>query len=963
MKLLRGTIFTIIAALTTVLTSSAQIATYNLSADYSTNQNPSGVWSHGYFTNITSRFVAFSNLQRVDYGNGAAEMRWNRGNDTFPWVVRFYFNTGTSDGGQGVYPPGTVLVFGGSPGSSADYGVVRFTAPSNGNYTVNVGVTNYLNGPSSGDTDFHVRVNGAAYLSNALPTTIATNYSFTTNLLAGGTIDFATGRGADNSLFGSGLKIGSVITLNSLGGPSYQLSKQYPISVNPSNGWTLGYKSATNASLVSYTNSFSSGDSGGNWAYWQNNALGSLPFARQNTGPGTINNGAVVPVGGVNLHPGPSGSAGNYSVARFTIPYDGNYRVTAWAVPAFPSGQGNTDFHVLINGSLVKGAFLSGSATFGYTNDLFLAAGTSVEIASGRGTNNNSAFAAYLNSDLLIESSSGPVTGSPATLSDQFPIGTNPANAWVLGYKSTTNGAFVPYTAAFTNSAGSASFANWGRVANSESWIRKNLGPSPVTIGGQGTFPVGGVSANPGPSGNPDNYAVARYTIPSNGTYRVTFWATATGSGNNYVQLGTGSVDYLGQFVLSGASVGFTNNIPYTAGTVIDVAIGRGPENSSSGTIVQFDLSVAPVIAAIPPPDIAFTPTSGSFTNQVTVGIINNVGAGSQIRYTINDVDPTIGSQLYSTSFTITSNATIRARLFANGNPISDVFTNAYTKASDVQFNPLPGTFTNVTTVSLVNLVGSGQIRYTINGSDPTASSTLYSTPLTITSNATFRAGLFLNGFPISTVSTGAFTQVLADGVRFGPAPGLFTNSLTVRLTNTFGSGEMRFTINGAAPTAASPLYAGAFTITSNATIRAALFLNGATISAVSVGDYGRVYALADGIPNAWRQQYFGAGYLTDPRVGAGTDADGDGSSNLQEYFAGTDPLNPLSGFTVGIQAIPRITFVSIPGTTYKILRRDNANALTSVEVGQVTAVGTQTTFLDTSVTNPTGFYTVQAVP
>ena len=281
----------------------------------------------------------------------------------------------------------------------------------------------------------------------------------------------------------------------------------------------------------------------------------------------------------------------------------------------------------------------------------------------------------------------------------------------------------------------------------------------------------------------------------------------------------------------------------------------------------------------------------------------------------------------------------------------------------DVGFSPAPGSFTNFVTVSLANNVGSGQIRYTINGADPTAGSALYSTPLTITSNATFRAGLFLNGFPISLVYTAAYSQVLTEGIAFGPAPGLFTNQLAVRLTNTFGSGEMRFTINGAAPTASSPLYAGAFTITSNATIRAGLFLNGAVISLVSMGDYGRVYALNDGVPNSWRLQYFGAGYLTDSRVGAGTDADGDGSSNLQEYLAGTDPLNPLSGFTVGIEAIPRVRFTSIPGTTYKILRRDNANSLTGVEVGQVMATGTQTTFIDTSVSNPTGFYTVQAVP
>ena len=50
-----------------------------------------------------------------------------------------------------------------------------------------------------------------------------------------------------------------------------------------------------------------------------------------------------------------------------------------------------------------------------------------------------------------------------------------------------------------------------------------------------------------------------------------------------------------------------------------------------------------------------------------------------------------------------------------------------------------------------------------------------------------------------------------------------------------------------------------------------------------------------DGIPDAWRQQYFGAGFATDPRAGATADPDGDGANNCQEYLAGTDPLSASS--------------------------------------------------------------------
>ncbi len=739
------------------------------------------------------------------------------------------------------------------------------------------------------------------------------------------------------------------------------LSTDFSSTSNPANGWTLGYKGTTNGAFVQYAAAFSGSAGSATFGYW-GRVANSESWIRKNLGPGsaTVGGQGTFPAGGISANAGPSGNPDNYAVTRYTVPSNGTYRVTFWGNA---TGSGNTYIQLGTGSVDYLGRFVSAGGSVGYTNDLSLVAGTVIDVAMGRGVDNSN-FGAIVQFDLSVEAL---LPTGVARLSTGFAANSNPTNGWTFGYKGTTNGSLVTYTITDSQTSGSSTFLAWRRIVNDDSLVRVNQGPSTFN-NGSAVIPAGAVNLIPGPNGRPDNYAVARYTIPSSGNYRVTAWASPvfpSGQGDTDFHVLTNGSLVKGAFLSGSATFGYTNQLALAAGDTVEIASGRGADNNNSASYLNSDLLIEPLGGVVvPPPDIVFSPASPTgFTNQLAVSMVNNVGAGSEIRFTINDVDPSAGSQLYSSSFTITSNATIRARLFVNSSPVSAVFTNTYTKASDVQFSPLPGSFTNTTTVSLVNLVGSGQIRYTVNGADPTASSTLYSTPLMLTGSSTFRAGLFLNGFPISTVSTGAFTQVLADGVKFGPIPGLFTNQLTVRLTNIVGVGEVRFTINGANPTAGSTLYSGAFTITSNATIRAGVFLNGSPVSLVALGDYGRVYALDDGVPNSWRLQYFGAGYLTDPRVGAGTDADGDGSSNLQEYLAGTDPLNPLSGFTVGIQAIPRITFVSIPGTTYKILRRDNANALTSVEVGQVTATGTQTSFIDTSVSNPTGFYTVQPVP
>jgi hypothetical protein len=62
-----------------------------------------------------------------------------------------------------------------------------------------------------GDTDFHVARNGVELFGRFLPPAGSTSYSNTLSLAAGDMLDFASGRGADNNQYGSGLKIGVVI--------------------------------------------------------------------------------------------------------------------------------------------------------------------------------------------------------------------------------------------------------------------------------------------------------------------------------------------------------------------------------------------------------------------------------------------------------------------------------------------------------------------------------------------------------------------------------------------------------------------------------------------------------------------------------------------------------------------------------------------------------------------------------
>src|SRR5207249_1547075 len=59
--------------------------------------------------------------------------------------------------------------------------------------------------------------------------------------------------------------------------------------------------------------------------------------------------------------------------------------------------------------------------------------------------------------------------------------------------------------------------------------------------------------------------------------------------------------------------------------------------------------------------------------------------------------------------------------------------------------------------------------------------------------------------------------------------------------------------------------------------------------------------SVGDGIPDAWRLQYFGDPTNITSSSCATCDADGTGQNNLFKYVAGLDPTNPASIFLFSI--------------------------------------------------------------
>ena len=124
-----------------------------------------------------------------------------------------------------------------------------------------------------------------------------------------------------------------------------------------------------------------------------------------------------------------------------------------------------------------------------------------------------------------------------------------------------------------------------------------------------------------------------------------------------------------------------------------------------------------------------------------------------------------------------------------------------------------------------------------------------------------------------------------------------------------------------------------------------------------------------DGIPDWWMQQYFGhpTGQAGDKSL-AGSDADGDGMSNLDEYRAGTDPQSPSSILRITAITVngagANITFTSLVGKKYRL---EFKNAVTDVSwtlvVDNIPGLNGTTTALDSgAIGMPRRFYRVLAI-
>lgn len=158
-----------------------------------------------------------------------------------------------------------------------------------------------------------------------------------------------------------------------------------------------------------------------------------------------------------------------------------------------------------------------------------------------------------------------------------------------------------------------------------------------------------------------------------------------------------------------------------------------------------------------------FNPPAGTYSNSQSV-TISDATAGMAIYYTTNGSTPTTSSTVYSGPVNVSSSETLQAVAAQTGHINSPVATASYTIGSTQSalpaptFNPPAGAYSSSQLVTISETTAGTTIYYTIDGSTPTTSSTVYSGPVTVSASETLEAIATETGYTNSPVAAAAYT-------------------------------------------------------------------------------------------------------------------------------------------------------------------------------------------------------------
>ena len=217
--------------------------------------------------------------------------------------------------------------------------------------------------------------------------------------------------------------------------------------------------------------------------------------------------------------------------------------------------------------------------------------------------------------------------------------------------------------------------------------------------------------------------------------------------------------------------------------------------------------------------------------------------------------DPTVlGKPLYSSSKNLSRDdpgpavkftvpAVVNGKVYVGAQYQLSVFgllSNQQVTATPM-LSPGAETFSGSLAVTITDATPGAIIYYTLDGSTPTANSSIYAGPITISVSTTINALAGAPGYDQSAVASTAYTlssQVATPVIT--PGPGTYTNPVPVSINDASTGATIYYTTDGSNPATSSAAvqYSAPFTISATETVNAVAEATGSTTSGTATAAY-----------------------------------------------------------------------------------------------------------------------------
>lgn len=258
------------------------------------------------------------------------------------------------------------------------------------------------------------------------------------------------------------------------------------------------------------------------------------------------------------------------------------------------------------------------------------------------------------------------------------------------------------------------------------------------------------------------------------------------------------------------------------------------------------------------PPAPSITPGTGAYGTAQTVTITTGTPA-STVRYTLDGSEPHAASATYTAPLSIASTLTLKAVVFKAGWAPSQSGAASYWiaagPAATPTLTPTAGAYTEAPMVTLVTATTGATIRFTVDGTDPTGTSPVYTYPFMVAATTTIKAKAFKTGLTPSATATSTYSLDPVGAVAtptISPTGGRFTTRQTVMVTGPAGA-TVRYTTTGVDPTTsdAAVTSGGTVVIDRSMVLKVRAFQSGLDASLIRRADYVITGALTAGTQHA----------------------------------------------------------------------------------------------------------------